>query len=263
MSVMGRVDSLWRFPVKGMRGETLDTAFVGFAGVYGDRVFAVRSAANPKGFPFFTGRAQPEMIRYRARFRHPERVIEPPDLSAARSTGPGITPLYAEPASMIVDVETPDGQVLAIDDSALLGRLRHGVAETHVLSLLRSERALTDCRPVSLFSLETARALGGELRTTIDPRRFRANVNMDLGDTAAFAEDAWVGRSLRIGVEVVVSIIARDPRCKIITLDPDTGESSPELLRVVVQNHETNAGVYGAVLAEGTVRPGDPIELLD
>jgi uncharacterized protein YcbX len=62
---------------------------------------------------------------------------------------------------------------------------------------------------------------------------------------------------------VVVSIVARDPRCKIITLDPDTGEASPELLRVVVRNHPSNAGVYGAVLAEGTVRPGDPIELLD
>lgn len=51
MSVVGSVDSLWRYPVKSMRGEQIEEAFVGFAGVYGDRLFAFRDSANPKGFP--------------------------------------------------------------------------------------------------------------------------------------------------------------------------------------------------------------------
>ncbi len=45
MSVAGKVDSLWRYPVKSMRGEELEEAFVGFSGVYGDRLFAFRSTA--------------------------------------------------------------------------------------------------------------------------------------------------------------------------------------------------------------------------
>ena len=48
-----------------------------------------------------------------------------------------------------------------------------------------------------------------------------------------------------------------------ITLDPDTGESRPEVLRRVAQAHEGMAGVYGAVLVEGVVRRGDAVELLD
>ena len=44
MSIVGKVESLWRYPVKSMRGERLDEAFVGFAGVYGDRLFAFRHA---------------------------------------------------------------------------------------------------------------------------------------------------------------------------------------------------------------------------
>ena len=36
MSMVGTVDSLWRYPVKSMRGEELEEAFVGFSGVYGD-----------------------------------------------------------------------------------------------------------------------------------------------------------------------------------------------------------------------------------
>ena len=70
MSVVGSVDSLWRYPVKSMRGEELEEAFVGFSGIYGDRVFAFLSSAGPKGFPYLTGREQQEMLRYRPRFRH-------------------------------------------------------------------------------------------------------------------------------------------------------------------------------------------------
>ena len=65
MSAVGTVESLWRYPVKSMRGEELDELFAGYAGVYGDRLFAFESSASPKGFPFFTGREQRQMIRYR------------------------------------------------------------------------------------------------------------------------------------------------------------------------------------------------------
>lgn len=56
MKIIGRVESLWRYPVKSMRGEELAEAFAGFAGVYGDRLFAFRSSAIPKGFRYLTAR---------------------------------------------------------------------------------------------------------------------------------------------------------------------------------------------------------------
>jgi uncharacterized protein len=58
-------------------------------------------------------------------------------------------------------------------------------------------------------------------------------------------------------------VLERDPRCKMISLDPDTGEHNPEVLRRVAQEHDACAGVYCAVLIEGSVKKGDPIELLD
>ena len=75
--IIGKVDSLWRYPVKSMRGEEMEEMFAGYPGVYGDRLFAFESSANPKGFPFFTGRDQRQMIRYRARFRNPEKAARP------------------------------------------------------------------------------------------------------------------------------------------------------------------------------------------
>ena len=55
MSLVGKVESLWRYPIKSMRGEELEEAFVGFSGVYGDRLYAFKSSAAPKGFPYLTG----------------------------------------------------------------------------------------------------------------------------------------------------------------------------------------------------------------
>ena len=48
-----------------------------------------------------------------------------------------------------------------------------------------------------------------------------------------------------------------------ITLDPDTAQPNPEVMRRLARDHEGMAGIYGAVLVEGTIRPGDEIALLD
>jgi MOSC domain-containing protein YiiM len=49
---------------------------------------------------------------------------------------------------------------------------------------------------------------------------------------------------------------------QMIALDPDTGKTSMEVLRQVSKAHDGKAGVYGAVLVEGTIRHGDAVELL-
>jgi uncharacterized protein YcbX len=263
MSTIGKVDSLWRYPVKSMRGEDLDEAFLGFSGVYGDRLFAFTSSASSKGFPFLTGREQQEMLRYRPRFRCADKAARPINLAEAEKLGPGVTPVYAHPAELMVDVETPSGEVLAIDDRPLVAMLSDGMRDAPDLTLLRSDRAMTDCRPVSIFSVQTVKQLSNELGSALDQRRFRANVYVDLPSTGGFGELTLVGRSLRIGSKAVISIVERDPRCMMITLDPDTGESDPKILRQLAQAHDATAGVYGAVLVEGTLRKGDAVELLD
>jgi len=261
MSIIGKVDSLWRYPVKSMRGEELDESFAGFSGVYGDRLFAFKSSASPKGFPYLTAREQQRLLQYRPRFRYPDKAARPINLTEAESMG--ANPVSADLSELMVDVETPDGKALAIDDPALIDMLRADIDEKHQLTLMRSERALTDCRPVSIFSLQSARQLADETGMPMDKRRFRANVYVDLASAGGFAENEFVGRSLRIGPKVVVTILERDPRCVMITLDPDTGEKTPAILKEVAQAHDGMAGVYGAVMVEGMLHNGDPVEVLE
>ncbi len=191
MGVFGKVESLWRYPVKSMAGEEREELFVGYAGVYGDRLFAIGNAAAPARFPYLTAREEASMLAYKPHFRQPAKAALPINLAEAR----GITPTVADSSDLAVDVETPSGDRLAIDDEALLGALGRGRDGVSRSGCLRSERALTDCRPVSLFSLQTAEQLGAEIGTVLDKRRFRANIYMDLESRPGFAEDSLVGKT--------------------------------------------------------------------
>ena len=263
VTTVATVESLWRYPVKSMAGEEIAEAFLGFSGVYGDRCYAFRDTAGRRGFPYLNANVQQRMLLYRPRFRHPERAALPPNLAEAQAISPGVNPASAEQGDLDLDVLTPGGEVVSIDDTKLLEMLGEGLRGEHRLTLVRSDRALTDCRPVSLISLQTVRQVEGEVGSPVDKRRFRANVYLNLDAGGGFGEDGWVGRRLRIGSRAVVAVLERDPRCKMLSLDPDTGGHDPEVLRTVAQSHGANAGVYCAVLVEGVVAKGDPVEALD
>ena len=202
-------------------------------------------------------------LLYHPQFRYPERAAKPPNLIEATSIAPGVTPANAEPDDLMLDVVTPSGAVVAIDDPALIEMLGEGLRGEHYLTLVRSDRALTDCRPISLISLQTVRQVEEELGVPIDKRRFRANIYFNLNSDESFAEDELVGCKLRLGSNAVVAILERDPRCNMISLDPDTGEHNPAVLRKVAQAHDASAGVYCAILVEGVVTVGDSIEVIE
>ena len=260
---LGTVESLWRYPVKSMSGEEMTQAFMGFSGFYGDRCYAFKNSSARKGFPYLNANIQQHMLRYRPQFRYPERAMRPPNLIEAMSIEPGVTPANGNAEDMILDVVTPSGVVVAVDDPALIKMLGEGLRGENHLTLVRSDRALTDCRPVSLISVQTVRQVEEESGIPIDKRRFRANVYLNLASEDGFAEDTLVGRKLRIGSSAEIAVLERDPRCKMMSLDPDTGEHKPEVLREVAKAHTNFAGVYCAVLVEGTLTKGDLIHLLD
>jgi uncharacterized protein len=262
MTTIGTVESLWRYPVKSMGGAEMPEVFMGFSGIFGDRCYAFKNSAARKGFPYLNANVQQQMLLYRTQFRHPERASKPPNLTEAAGIAPGVTPANGDAEDMVLDVVTPSGEVVSVDDPALIKLLVEGIGQKNQLTLVRSDRALTDCRPVSLISLQTVRQIESELGAPIDKRRFRANIYFNFApEGRGFAEDNLVGRRLRMGPKATIMVLERDPRCKMISLDPETGEHNPDVLRQAVRAHDNLAGVYCAVLVEGLLKKGDLIEL--
>src|SRR5918912_1941790 len=85
MTTIGTVESLWRYPVKSMRGAEMSEVFMGFSGIYGDRCYAFKDSAARKGFPYLNANVQQQMLLYQPQFRYPERTSQPPNLTEAEA----------------------------------------------------------------------------------------------------------------------------------------------------------------------------------
>ena len=260
MEQLGTVETICRYPVKSMAGEDVEAAFAGFGGLMGDRVYAFMRAGGTTGFPWLTARESEDLVLYRPRFRAGADAALPTDLEASLALGPGVNPVFPPESAFEVDVATPEGKTLPLRSPELAADLARkcGAAVT----LRFSERSLTDCRPISLIGNASVRALGSELGMSLDRRRFRANLHADWRDDLPYRENDLVGRTLAIGERVRIAVLERDPRCNMITIDPDTAQTDRRILRHVNEAHGTTLGVYAAVLVEGVVRRGDGIYLV-
>lgn len=245
MNQIGTVQSLWRFPVKSMGGEAIEGAFVSFAGLVGDRCFALFDREAKPGRDLLTAREHPALLHYAAR-------------AAAGQWSEN--ELHPEIGPDSIEIVTPQGEVISPGEP-LIERL---CAETgRDLRVRCSERGMVDAFPLSIISESTVSQLSEECGSKLDSLRFRANLTVAWADPTPFYEDTLVGRSLRIGEQLTVQIVKRDGRCKIVNLCPETAAEDPSVLRAIGQNHEGFTGVYAAVLREGAIHPGDPIQLAD
>jgi uncharacterized protein YcbX len=240
MKPIGTVCELVRYPVKSMAGTATESAFLGWHGLDGDRRFAFRRLGDPSGFPWLTASRLPELLLY-----HPFGLDE--------STG--------EP--LPTHVRTPAGAHAALRGAALETEIaeRYGGR----VELMQLKHGIFDDASVSVMSRATIAAIGREAGVELDPRRFRANILLEADDRGPFEEDGWVGGRLVFGESEprpAVSVTARDVRCMMINVDPDTGRQDGRVLKAVVRLNANNAGVYGAVVQTGTVRVGQAVSLV-
>ncbi len=231
MTVVGRVAGLWRYPVKSMAPEELDSAEASWHGLAGDRRWAfIRPGQVSSGFPWLTIRERPELAHYRPRFTEPDRPDASPTL-----------------------VRTPSGGELDVADPALAAELGPGVR------VIKQNRGIFDTLPLSLVTTSALASLGRMAGTGLAAGRFRPNLLVEARG-CDFPEDAWVGRVLRIGA-LRMRVDKPDLRCVMITIDPVTLARTPAILRAVARERGNQFGVYGSAVEPGRVSVGDPVEL--
>lgn len=100
----------------------------------------------------------------------------------------------------------------------------------------------------------------------VDARRFRANILLESNELKPFEEDTWVGGRLIFGDSEsgpAVSVTARDVRCMMINLDPETAkQEAGQVQKAAVRLNANNAGVYGTVVQTGTIHVGQTVSLV-
>lgn len=224
------VAALHRYPVKSATGEQVDTLQLDALGVVGDRRWAVRTADGLLGSGKRTRRfaAVPGLLGVRAALRDGRVVL-------------------VFPGGDEGDVENP----------ATAARLSAHLGQPVTLVEQDGESHLDD-GPVSLLGTASVAAAGAELRSALEPERFRPNVL--LATSRAFAEDDLVGRQLRLG-EAVLSVTMTSPRCVMVDAATADLAAAPGVLRAVGRMNDAYLGVIADVVVPGTVRVGDTLEV--
>ena len=120
--------------------------------------------------------------------------------------------------------------------------------------------------PVSILShtsVETLDKLAPD-PVTIGGNRFRPNFL--LAGCQPHEEDTWLGRVIQIGEDLILRVVARDPRCAITTHDPETGARDVDTLRLILSYRPNPRapyfGVYRIVERPGDVSLGDQVTAL-
>jgi hypothetical protein len=151
----------------------------------------------------------------------------------------------AEDGTALVDGRRWDSdEVAAVVRAATLDRV-------FLERSLRQDRF--DVLPVSLVTDGALDALG------VDHRRLRPNIVV--AGVEGLAERAWDGLAISVG-DAIVGVRQVRGRCVMTTYDPDTQQQDRSVLQRIVDEYGGRFALDCYVIREGTVREGDPVEVV-
>lgn len=268
MSTTATVTSIWRYPVKSMMGEALQSSVVTEKGLQGDRSFAlldletgkVASAKNPKRWP--------DMFEFKS------RVVK--ELKSGNGAG-------------VVEITLPDGTTVRSDDSTVNQTLSSGLGrDVKLVSQVPQQPQLEEYWPdieeldnrdivtdedmpagtffdlaiVHVLTTSTLDELAKHYpQGRFEPRRFRPNI-LASTDQSGFVENDWIGKTLAIG-NVLLKVTDPCPRCVMTTLPQDDLPKDTQILRTAAQQNNAHVGVYAEVVKAGTITCNDEVRMTD
>jgi uncharacterized protein YcbX len=229
----GEVKQLWRYPIKGLRGESLRSALIDFDGMAGDRLLELK---EPGGDKSVWGGSHPKMMAWEAAY---------PAQCGCADAAAGDPVVYE-----------PSGAAWAADDAALPARLAESIDAGKGVELRKVKREYG--RVLVVFEA-SVRKLGEQLGREVEALRFRPNVIVD-ADLDPFAEvDLEPGLAIRLGGN---EFTLQKPceRCVLPSWDPNGANvRDKELHRHIVTELGNHFGIYLRISDTAQVAVGDPI----
>jgi uncharacterized protein YcbX len=277
-NTLGSLLDLWRFPVKSMQGEKLESARITEKGVLGDRAYAFVDAETGKIASAKNPRKWPNMLACAASFVRPPAAgqQDPPpvrvvfadgvtlssgeagfDERASRALGRNVTLRSTPVPSPVLEEYWPD-----ID-----GLAHREMVTDEAISLGAPAGSFFDFAQIHLITTSTLAALERAYpQGRFDPCRFRPNLLVRTAEDG-FPENDWT--RIGVGAEVVLEVVIPCPRCVMTTLPQRDLPHDSGILRTAARQNNVmiaplgqampSAGVYAKVIRGGEVRPGDAV----
>ncbi len=247
------IANLWRFPVKGLAGQAIDSVTVETDGCFPfDRVYAIENGPTQ-----FDSNA-------------PKHLPKVNFLNLMRDERLALLAVEFDETSQSLTILRQGRQVAKGDLSTGLGR---NMIEQFFAAFMSNElkgppriqRAdnhhFTDMPEplVHIINLSSVTALGQMMNEPIDAGRFRANIHLQ--GLEPWVETKWVGSTLKSG-DVEIEIVSPTSRCAAINVDLETATRGRSLASALNQQFgNDNFGVYGRIVSGGTLSQGAVVHL--
>lgn len=253
------IESLYRYPVKGLTPEPLDRAkLTPGRCIPWDRAFALSqgdSTFDPQ---------------------NPAWVPKTNFMCLVRNTAIAGLKTKFDEAAQSFSITTPEGETLSANPlteagqqvltdflTAYLGReARYGKQSEAPRFYHFKDHSFCDHRTqvISLIGLGSLGALEQAAGAERDKRRFRANIY--IGGIEPWAEFGWLGKKLAIGQTTLV-VQERIDRCMATAVNPDTAIRDANPVQELRENFgHVDLGIFAEVLTGGEIRPGDEIRVV-
>lgn len=253
--MIGNIAEIWRYPVKGLAGERMERVAVA-AGrpLPHDRRFAL--AHGDSGITPAAPRWELKTSFHMLMHARDERLAE-------------LTPSYDE-ASGTLTIRRNGADLVSVrpSDSAGRARLDDFFAEFLAGANHGTPRFVEgagfyfgniEAPVLSLINLASVRDLTGPAGGAVDRRRFRANFYVD--GPPAWAERAWVGRTVRLG-PVRCRVVDETIRCGATTVNPATCARDLNVPKILEKTYgHMFCGVYLEALDGGEIGAGATVAL--
>lgn len=255
MSTSAAVQSIYRYPVKGLSPEALDSVLLreGQA-LPADRRYAIENGpigfdpADPKYFPkirFLMLMRNERLASLQSRFDDATNVL------TIRHNG-------KEAASG--DLETADGRAAVEQFFAdnFAGELR---GPPKVLRAPGHSFSDVAAKVVSIINLASVAAIEGIVGQPVHPLRFRGNLYVS--GWPAWHEFDLMKATFGIG-DARLRILERIVRCAAVNVDPVTAQRDMNIPKALMQAYDhADCGVYAEVVEDGLIQRDDEILLTE
>jgi len=234
-----RVLEIWRYPVKSLQGERLDSALVGVEGIEGDRQWAIFDVATGFGL---TGRREGALLHASARTVDGRVEVVLPDGSVA-ADDEALSAWIGRPVALRNTDQAESRRFESPEDfeNEVTGNWR---AFTGALGSFRDDQN-------AAVSIASTGSLGDWPQ-----RRFRPNLVV-----SGSGEDDLVGSAIAIG-EARLNVQARLGRCVMVTRPQPGIERDLDVLRTIHRERDHTFAVGATIDNAGVITVGDPVEVV-
>lgn len=274
MVTVGRISEIWRYPVKSIAGERIDSADLDALGIPGDRRLALRNLESGKIISAKVPKFGRELLALAASLADGGRIsVTDAGVELGEAGSELLDGVLTERLGVPVRIEAATTTADEVYESywpEIEGLALSGVEADLPLSMMTAKGTFVDLAALHLVSSGSLRTIGDLLPdSVISVNRFRPSIVIDSAAAEGFVENAWTNTTATLG-EARIAISSAAPRCVMTTLEqPGLPADKAVLQTLATENRVPFAGlgdfaclgVYAEVVEPGRVAVGDELVL--